>query len=493
MREPAMPRITVPLFAALASLASGACAQTISTHITSPDRYGEMTDGAPIHFAAPGEQRVAPIVVDPQQRFQYVDGMGFALTWGSAQQLHRMSPKRRTTLLRRLFVDDGISYLRLSIGASDLNSFVYSYDDLPPGQTDPDLRQFSLGHDMDHVVPILKEILAIRPSLTIMASPWSAPTWMKTNGAAKGGALKPEYYPTYGQYLVKYIEAMREQGINIAAITVQNEPLNSGNTPSMPMSWQQQAAFIGSSVGPQIAAAGLKTKIMAFDHNTDRIDYPLGVLSDAAASPYVAGSAFHNYRGDISAMSRLHTARPDKDIFFTEQMVIPRPGSADIGIAGPVRQLVVGAFRNWSRNLILWNLAADRDNGPHTGDGGCSICQGALTIEGDEVTFNLAYSTMLSASRFVAPGSERIFSTAPVDEAVIMTRDESDEQVVRASAIERSGVLPNVAFTTPDGQIVLIVANDGSSAGPIEVQYKGKVAVIPLPIGSVGTFVWRQQ
>lgn len=467
-----------------------AVAQTIQSHVSLRDRSALLATRPALSFEPPKEQRRARIIVDADQTYQTIDGFGFALTWGSAQQLHQMSSEARARLLRRIFVEDGVSYLRLSVGASDLNSFVYSYDDVPEGSTDPKLKRFSLGHDRDHVLPMLKEILALAPDVTIMASPWSAPLWMKTRWSAKGSSLRPEHYNTYARYLVKYVEAMRDEGVKVHALTVQNEPLNRGNTPSMPMRWEEQARFIGMHLGPALRRAGLDVRIMAFDHNTDRPDYPLAVLSDETASEFIDGSAFHNYRGDMSAMSHVHEARPDKNVYFTEQMVIEPPAQPTIDIVAPIKRIVIGATRNWSRNVILWNLAADRNNDPHTDDGGCSICQGALTIDGDQVGTNLAYYALTHASRFVPRGSRRIASTSPDDPALLLTRDEGDETIARATIAARSGVAPNVAFRTPSNKVVLIVANDGSTGGPIEVQYRGRTATLPLPIGAVGTYVW---
>ena len=181
---------------------------------------------------------------------------------------------------------------------------------------------------------------------------------------------------------------------------------------------------------------------------------------------------------------------PDKNIYFSEQMVVEKPGSETINIAAQVNRLVIGTMRNWSKNLILWNLAADSLNDPHTDNGGCSMCQGALTIQGDAVTRNLAYYTIAHASKLVRPGSVRIASTSPYDEAVNLTNDEERPEVMRATVIEHSDVLPNVAFKTPGGKIVLIVANDSFHSNTIKVQYKGKYASFNLQPGAVGTYTW---
>lgn len=467
----------------------------IQSWITTPDRkllLQKQQDS--VYFSYSTRASGAPVVIDDRQAFQPIDGFGFALTGGSAQHLVNMSAPVRKKLLQELFSPKGagFSYLRLSIGASDLNSFVFSYNDLKEGETDPEQKKFSLAQDLKDVVPVMKEILAIYPGIKIMGSPWSAPAWMKTNNNVRGGALKKECYAAYALYFVKYIQAMKKEGINIDAVTVQNEPLNSRNTPSMQWFYEEQGEFVKDHLGPLFAKEGIKAKIILFDHNCDRIDYPLALLNDPQVAKYVDGSGFHHYGGDIGAMSTLHLARPDKNIYFTEQMVIERGNDGgQLNIAAPVKRLLIGAVRNWSRNLILWNLAADPNNDPHTDNGGCSMCQGAITIAGDSVKKNVAYYTIAHASAFVPSGSVRIASTYTGDKSVSLTEDEERKGIKRATVIENTAVLPNVAFKTPEGNIVLIVANDTYGTGSFSIQYNGAIANLRLPPGAVGTYVFR--
>jgi glucosylceramidase len=336
----------------------------------------------------------------------------------------------------------------------------------------------------------LKEILEISPDIKILGSPWSAPAWMKTNNNVRGGALKEECYPVYAAYLAKYVQEMKKEGIAIDAITIQNEPLNSKNTPSMQWTLNQQLVFLRDHLYPAFTKAGLKTKVLLFDHNTDRPDYPLALLSDPVISQFADGSAFHNYGGDMGSMSKVHLARPDKNVYFTEQMITERPGGTTIGIAASVKRMIIDTTRNWSRNVVLWNLAADPRNDPHTDNGGCSMCQGAITIDKDAVSLNLAYYTIAHASKFVRPGSVRIGSTNRGDQTVSLTEDEERPGLKRVTVIENTQVLPNVAFRTPEGKIVLIVANDTQSVSSFTVQYGGGSASIRLNPGAVGTYVW---
>lgn len=416
-----------------------------------------------------GEAGGTTITVDDKQHYQPIDGFGFALTGGSAMHIIRMSADSRAALLKNLFAvtgnDIGISYLRLSIGASDLNEKVFSYDDMPKGQTDPTLKHFNLGPDKADVIPVMKQILAINPAIKVLGSPWSPPAWMKTNNDTRGGRLKPDCYPVYAKYLVKYIQAMKANGINIDAITIQNEPLHPGNNPSLLMVAPDEADFIKNNLGPAFKAAGIKTKIIVYDHNADRPDYPISILNDPAARKYVDGSGFHLYGGDISALTDVHNAHPDKNIYFTEQMTVEPENQSTINIAWPVKSLIIGATRNWSRNVLEWNLAADPEYKPYTDRGGCPMCQGAVTIDKNEVKKNIAYYSIAHASKFVRPGSVRIASN-------------------------NMDTLPNVAFKTPDGKKVLIVANTGDSAQEFKIQYQGKVLAVKLDKGSVGTYIW---
>ncbi|MCX6239128.1 MAG: glucosylceramidase [Bacteroidia bacterium] len=407
------------------------------------------------------------ITVDTTKTFQSIDGFGNCLTGGSATLLHRMDAANRSAILKELFATDGnnigISYLRVSIGASDLSDRVFSYDDLPEGETDPAMTKFTLDAERVDLIPVLKEILAINPKIKILGSPWSAPTWMKTNNNSKGGSLKPEYFDAYAKYFVKYIKGMKAEGITIDAITIQNEPLHPGNNPSMYMTAEDQALFIKRSLGPAFATANISTKIIVYDHNADRPDYPLTILNDPEAAKYVDGSAFHLYGGKIEALTPVHDAFPNKNLYFTEQWV-GAPGNLVGDLAWHVRTLIIGGTRNWCRNVLEWNLASDPDNDPHT-IGGCDKCLGTITINGNTVTRNPAYFILAHAAKFVRPGSVRIDSNS-------------------------TSTLPNVAFKTPDGKKVLIVQNNSGINKVFNIRFNDKTISASLAKGAVGTYVW---
>ena len=406
------------------------------------------------------------IVIDTTQAYQTIDGFGFCLTDASAGLISDLPASMQSDLLKELFGSDSnsisISYLRISIGASDLSASVYTYDDMPAGQTDVSLQNFTLRKDQSKVIPILKAILAVNPNIKILGSPWTPPTWMKSNNNSIGGSLLLQYYSVYAQYFVKYIQAMKAEGITIDAITVQNEPLYGGNNPSMLMSATEQADFIKNNLGPAFQAASINTKIIAYDHNCDRPDYPIAVLNDAGARQYVDGSAFHLYGGDVSAMSTVHDAYPNKNIYFTEQYT-SSTGDFAGDLKWHVKNVIIGTMRNWSRNALEWNLANDPYFSIHT-PGGCANCKGALTIISG-VNRNVSYYIVAHASKFVPPGSVRINSN-------------------------NAGSLYNVAFKRPDGKKVLIVLNDGSAAQSFNISFNGRHVTPLLEAGAVGTFIW---
>ncbi|RYY46725.1 MAG: glucosylceramidase [Chitinophagaceae bacterium] len=405
------------------------------------------------------------IEVDSTTTFQTVDGFGYTLTGSSAQLINNMPAAQKDALLNDLFSANGIgvSYIRISIGASDLSPSVFTYNDMPAGQTDPTLANFSLSQDLTHLVPVLQKILAINPSIKILGSPWTAPSWMKTNENSVGGSLKPANYGVYAQYFVKYIQAMKALGITVGAVTIQNEPQHGGNNPSMLMNAAEQATFIKSHLGPAFQSAGITTKIIVWDHNCDNPGYPIAILDDAAAKAFVDGSAFHLYAGDISALTTVHNAHPDKNVYFTEQWTSSTGGFGG-DLSWHLKNVVIGSMRNWSKNALEWNLANDPNFGPHT-PGGCDQCKGAITIDGANYTKNVAYYIIAHASKFVPTGSVRIGSSMVTS-------------------------LPNVAFKRPDGKKVLIVLNDSGGARAFNIKYKGKWAAASLNNGAVGTYVW---
>ncbi len=418
------------------------------------------------YYVATASKKNPVIEINEKKTFQSVDGFGFTLTGGSAMLINKMNDAAKQSLLQELFGKGenaiGISYLRVSIGASDLDSSVFSYDDLPQGETDESLSKFSISKDADNLIPILQSILKINPAIKIMGSPWSPPTWMKDNGKSKGGHLLLKYYDPYARYFLKYILAMKKNGISIDAITLQNEPEHGGNNPSMLMTAKEQADFVANYLGPLFQKNNINTKIIVWDHNCDHPEYPIAVLNNSIAKKYIDGSAFHLYNGDISALTEVKNIHPDKKLYFTEQWTGSK-GTFDGDFIWHTKNVMIGSMKNWSSVALEWNLANDPKFEPHT-PGGCTECKGALTIDGSSVKRNVAYYIIAQASKFVPAGSIRIESSTIKD-------------------------LENVAFIRPDGKIVLIVLNEKGVELEFDVKFRGKSINATMNPNSAASFV----
>ncbi len=422
----------------------------------------------PVAFSRSSPQEALPTIeVDDSRTFQPIEGFGFALTGGSAYLLAGLPAADRAELLEELFglTEDavGLSCLRLSIGASDLGWRDFTYWDLEPGTADPDLARFNLAVCDPEVVPVMQQILRINPALKIIASPWTAPPWMKSNDSFIAGSLKPECYAAYARYFVKYVEVMRGNGIHVSAVTPQNEPHNPKNEPSMVMTAAEQAEFIRGHLGPALRKGAPETEILCWDHNCDEPDYPLAVLGDAGARAYVGGVAWHLYNGSPEAMSKVWAHYPDKKVYFTEQWV-----SSHDDFMGALRwhtkNVIIGTLRNWSRTALEWNLASDPEFALHTPNGAVGAL-GGVTI-GDTIKRNPGYYLMAHAARFIRPGSVRVHSS------------EVDP-------------LPNVACLTPDSRMVMVVMNDADGARRFRLQHQGAWATLELGAGEVATLRWN--
>ena len=407
------------------------------------------------------------VFIDEGIQYQKIEGFGYTLTGGSANLLHQMSKEKRLEILSEIFGQGlnalNVNYLRISIGASDLDATVFSYDDLKEGEVDPDLKKMSIAKDQEFLIPILKEIQSIQPNLKLIASPWSPPVWMKDNGKSKGGHLLTKYYETYAQYFVKYIQLMRAEGLQMNAVTIQNEPEHGGNNPSMLMSAAEQTIFIKNHLGPAFKKQGITTEIVIWDHNADNPNYPIQILNDSVAKSFISASAFHLYLGHESALSKLHQAHPDKKIYFTEQWTGAK-GSFEGDFLWHMQHIVIGTMSNWSSMVLEWNLANDPTYGPHT-PGGCTECLGALTITGSDFKRNVSYYIIGQVAPFLPAGSVRIQTTS------------SNTQI------------QSIGFKRPDGKKVLVALNTGKQA-VFTIDFEQKKYNFTLPEKSASTIVW---
>lgn len=467
---PTLNRFLLPLLAGVAFNAAAA-PTPVQAWVTTGDQSKLLSREKDAAFD--GAKRAGVVIeVDPAKRYQEIAGFGAAITDASAELIQgRLTAPARDALMQELFgrKGDGIglSFTRLTIGASDFSSQHYTFDDMPKGQTDPELKHFSIEPNRKTVLPTVKAALAINPQLKVMASPWSAPAWMKTNDHLYQGALKPEAFAPFAQYLSRYVSAYKAEGVPIFALTLQNEPhFEPADYPGMRVDPARRAAFIGGHLGPVLAKQNPGTQIFDWDHNWSQPNSPREVLADKAASKYVSGVAWHCYEGDVKVQAEVHDEFPGKDTWFTECS----GGQWDHDFAHTLqyftRTLIIGTTRGWAKGVSLWNLALDENYGPHKG--GCGDCRGVVTINSKTgaVTRNVEYYALAHASRFVRPGARRIASTSGV------------------------GGLDTVAFRNTDGSIALVVANPEKTAREFSVKVGAGSFGYTMPASSVATFTW---
>lgn len=456
---------------ALSLVCASACSKPVAEiWVTTGDQAKLLSREPDVAFAN-GASNVPFVDVADTGSYQEIVGFGAAITDASAILINGLPAERRELLLRELFDPDsgiGLSFTRLTIGASDFSPRHYSFDDMPPGQRDPALARFSIEPDRANRLPIVQRALAINSSLMVMASPWSAPAWMKTSGTLIKGSLRPDAYEAFAEYLALYVDAYAAEGVPIFALTIQNEPhFEPDNYPGMRVEPPARARFIGEYLGPRLQRVRSRTLIFDWDHNWDEPQSPLTVLRDSVARRYIAGVAWHCYGGDVSAQSAVHDSFPSVDTYFTECSGGEWAPKFSDNLVWNVRTLIIGTTRNWARGVLLWNLALDENHGPHLG--GCGNCRGVVTIDSKTgaITRNVEYYALAHASRFVRSGARRIGSSTAVQ------------------GIE------TVAFRNPDRSTALIVVNTAAEERRFGVRSHGRILEYALPAGAVATLRWR--
>ena len=469
---------SVLLLTGCSILGTAVCsAQTVSVWLTNDNQKTKLVQQSSVSSAA-GSTSAPDVYVDETEGYQTIEGFGASFTDSAAYLLNEKVPSNKLgAVMTNLFSRSsgiGISFVRNPMGASDIARFDYSYDDLPAGSTDPTLADFSIAHDLVDIVPLVKSAKSINPQLKIMANPWSPPGWMKTSGAMIGGSLLAADYSTLANYLVKYIQAYQAQGIPIDYISMQNEPLYvPGDYPGMCMPATTTDTTCGTSPTDEttqisntltaLSSAGLTTKILIYDHNWDRPDYPQTVLSNGtiSGSSQIAGVAWHGYGGTPGAMNALHDSYPNLGEYETEH-------SGGTWVSDQVKQdfeEITQVMRNWGKSYVKWSLALDASRGPHTG--GCGTCNPLVTVSetNGAVTYDIEYYTLGQFSKFVQPGATRVYSSNALG-------------------------FVSVAFKNPDGSKVLVVYNENRGPKSFQAVWGTQEFTYQLPSLSGATFVW---
>ena len=454
----------------------------VTIYTTTNTRSQDFTKGF-IDFSTKFNMSPNTITLDPTQKFQTMDGFGAAITGSTCYNLMKMSKEDRTKFLTETFSDEkgmGMNYIRIAIGCSDFSLSEYTCWDKEGKEN------FALQfEEKQYILPVLKEILAINPSIKIMGSPWTPPKWMKVNNLTDlkpfdswtSGQLNPKHYQDYGWYFVQWLQAMKKEGVTVSSITVQNEPLNRGNSASLYMTWQEQQAFIKQALGPQLKAAALETKIYAFDHNynydniADQNDYPVKIYNDAGAASYIAGAAFHNYGGDKAELLDIHNQRPDKELVFTETSIGEWNEGRNLEkrLMEDMREVALGTVNNWSRAVIVWNLMLDTDKGPNR-EGGCQTCYGAVDISKSNfknITRNSHYYIVGHLSSVVKSGAVRIGAKGYTAEGLVYT-----------------------AFQNKDGSYAIVLLNDAEENRKITISDSKNHFSYEVPAKSVVSYRW---
>jgi glucosylceramidase len=465
------------LFLLFASFSVGS-AQTVTVYQTNADQSLLLAKQNSVTFGT-SPNGSTTVTITPSVTYQQMDGFGGAMTDSAAYLIHnKLTTAQQTALMQWFFTSSsgiGLNFVRSPMGASDFSAQGnFSYDDVPAGQTDVNLTNFSIAKDLTYTIPVLKQALAANSKIKFELLPWSPPAWMKSSGTMNGGNFNDTYFPSLAQYFVKTINAYQAQGVPVYAIAVQNEPENSnGSYPTESFSSSEEASFIGNNLGPALSTAGLSsTKIFGYEHNWDDTGYPEVILANSTATPYVAGTSWHCYAGNPSAQSTVEAAYPGKGAWFTECS-----GETN-GTFGPdlgygMEYLIIGATRNWAKAVVEWNLALDQNSGPT--NGGCGNCRGFVTINDSNspatITYNVENYIYGHAAKFVVPGAYRV---------------ETNSAAIGGGGIE------DVAFQNPDGTMVLIAFNDATTATTFDVNWypNNTNFSYTLPAGSVATFTW---
>lgn len=415
--------------------------------------------------------------------YQTMRGFGAALTGSTAFNLQSMPDEARARFLTETFSPTdgfGFDFVRISIGASDFSLSDYTLADEPPVDT------FELqDEELDHVIPVLLEILEINPDLAVMGSPWTAPPWMKIarlddptpHPSFSGGVLDPQHHDDYADYLVRWIEAMEDAGVPIDSITMQNEPLNPFNSASMMMRWEQQLEFVRDSLGPAIDAVGLDTEVWAFDHNydydswlhPDQVGYPLRIYENPDAARHLVGAAYHNYGGEPDELLRVHDEAPDKSLIFTEASLGEwndgRDLSARLAVDGV--DLGVGLTERWIEGVVVWNLLLDADGGPWR-PGGCDTCFGAADLTPDRtgVVRNSHYLVIAHQAAVIDRGAVRLGHEGAIDDIEVSV------------------------FGNPDGSRAAVLVNTGTGDAPVDLEADGEHVTVTVPAGGLTSVRW---
>lgn len=429
--------------------------------------------GAPLAWKGGVPIAADAIVLNTAAARQEILGFGAAMTDASCYLLSQLSDADREAVMHDLFApgEMNLNVCRTCIGASDYSRNAYTFDE--SAEPDPELKKFSIDHDKEYILPVLRQARKANPELFLFSSPWTPPGWMKTGGSMLGGGMRKHSYAPYARYFMKFLEAYKAEGIAIDAVTVQNEvdADQDGAMPACQWGQEYEIEFVKSHLGPALRKAGSKTKIWVLDHNYNLWGRAIGELSDVDAYESIDGIAWHGYVGEASAMTTVHEAFPAKNAYWTEGgPFISQPDyQTDFATWAETYNAILN---NWARSITAWNVALDEKGKPNIGPFDCG---GVITIENGshKITKSGQYWAFAHFSRHVKRGA-KVFATDGIGE-------------MRGHGHE--GGVTHVGFRNPDGSNVVVLANRGSEKR-VQLVHGSSVLDVDLPAGSVQTLHW---
>ncbi len=458
-----MRAITVVMSLFVAAAIAGADA-AVEVVMSSQDGVKSLSEEQPLQFGKLRKAKEPVIEVDLSKKGQSILGLGASFDHATCENLTKVSPEKREEVIEKLMnpvTGIGMNLMRICIGTSDfVGEPYYTYNDLPEGETDPELAKFSIEKDRAYVLPAIKIAQQKNPDLLFFGSPWSPPAWMKTSGTLETGSVKPECYPALAKYLLKFIQAYEAEGIPIYAVTVQNEPhMVHEGYPTTHWTGEAQRDFIRDHLGPLFKENNVKTLIWCWDHNWNKPEFPRTILSDPQAAQYVDGTAWHLYEGRVDAQSLIQAEFPDKHVYFSEGSVFKANGAIRLA----------QILRHWSRSYNAWVIMLDEQRKPNSGPHAASQTCIELLDDGS-VRYNFDYYMQGQFMKYIQRGAVRVESSQP-----------------------DMRTFGNVAFLNPDGQVVLVVANSSKNPQKFAATCSGKMFRTELPGGSVATYRWQAE
>jgi glucosylceramidase len=460
----ALPKLRTPNIAVDSSPENSPGNPKISVWVTSGDERFAVAPEASWREASASPPDVTQIRLDPNHKFQELLGFGGAFTDAACFTFNRLSPSARAELVHELFhrSEMGLSMGRVCVGSSDYSTKLYSFDE---GDPDPELKRFSIEHDREYILPVLKQAREANPDLFLFSSPWSPPGWMKFNGTMLGGSMRRHYLKTYAQYYLKFLQAYAAEGVPVQALTTQNEvdTDQDGRMPACIWPQEYEIEFVRDHLGPLLEDNGVATKIWVLDHNYNLWGRAVCTLGDAKLRKYASAVAWHGYYGTPDMMSKVRDAYPEAEMHWTEggpDYTDPHYLTDWCKWAGTFSTILV----NWCRSVTAWNLALDERGRPNIGP---FPCGGVVTVhsQSSEIARSGQYWALAHYSRVIRRGGRRFDSQSKASD------------------------LQHVAVRNPNGECVLVLTNPGSSR-KVELRLANLTAYVTLKNDSVMTLKW---